>query len=263
MQRVPGPSGVSGTKANPERLSVPPQVAPPACGHPSFEGLLRRFEPSPALVFVPGPFQKLKISNSRIVTEMACPVTEPSSPDRAGALPACCTGLLPRLPAVAAVAEGLEVFEHQSQVRTHCDRNPVVGMEVSLSTAEPLPQFAKDPLGRRIAQFEATAVRDDLRFPAALDASPLVSLEAQHSQPAMVAIVAAFGWRRSLSFLLPPMRKAIRCFVHQYSAARPLAGPFGCAGHQEPGLWFRISAAIRSIRACMTSSRSLPSDARR
>ena len=150
-------------------------------------------------------------------------VTGPSSPDRAGALPACCAGLLPRLPAVAAVAQGLEVFEHQSQVRTHRNGNPVVGMEVSLSTAEPLPQFAKDPLGRRIAQFEATAVRDDLWFPAALDTSPLVSLETQDSQLAMVAIVAAFGWRRSLSFLLSAMRGAIRFGIDEHSAARQLA----------------------------------------
>ena len=137
-------------------------------------------------------------------------VSEPGFPDPEGALPACCAGLLPRLPAVAAIAEGLEVFEHQPEVRTHCDRNPVVGMKVSLSSAEPLPKFVEHPLGRRIAQFEATAVRDDLRFPAALDASPLVALEAQHSQPAMVAVVAAFNWRRSLSFLLSAMRGAIR-----------------------------------------------------
>ena len=124
---------------------------------------------------------------------------------------------------MAAVAQRLEVFEHQSQVRTHCDRNPVVRMKVSLSTAEPLPQFVEHSLRWRIAQFEPTAVRDDLRFPAALDTSPVVSLETQHSQPAMVAIVAAFGWRRSLSFLLSAMRGAIRCFLDEDSAARPLA----------------------------------------
>jgi len=124
---------------------------------------------------------------------------------------------------VAAIAEGLEVFEHQSQVRTHCDRNPVVGMEVSLSTAEPLPQFIQYLLRRGIAQFEPPAVRDDLRFPAALDTPPLVAFETQHSQPTMVTIVAAFDWRRSLSFLLSTMRGAIRFGIDEDSAARPLA----------------------------------------
>ena len=59
------------------------------------------------------------------------------------------------------------------------------------ATLQPLPQFVQHFLNRRVAQFEATAIRDDFRFPSAIHTSPLVSLEANDPEPAVVCVVAA------------------------------------------------------------------------
>ena len=78
---------------------------------------------------------------------------------------------------MACVAEGLEVLQHQPQVGSERNRNPMVGVQVSFATAEPLPEFHQHLLGWRITKFEPAAVRHDVRFPAAFNATPGITFE--------------------------------------------------------------------------------------
>ena len=90
---------------------------------------------------------------------------------------------------MASVAPGSQVVQLQPQVGPDRNRNLVIGVQVSLAALLPFAQFVQNPLDRRVAQFEASAVRDDVRLPPAIYTSPLVSLEAENPKPAVVCVV--------------------------------------------------------------------------
>jgi hypothetical protein len=106
-----------------------------------------------------------------------------------------------RLPVMASVAPRPQVAENQPQVRPDRDRTLMVGVKMPFTTLQPLPQFAHYLLDRRVTQLEATAVRDHIRFPAAIHTSPLVSLETENPKPAVVRVVPSRC--RCPSFLIP------------------------------------------------------------
>ena len=125
---------------------------------------------------------------------------------------------------MASVAPGPQVVQLQPQVWPNRNRNLVVGVQVSLATLLPLPQFVQHFLNRRVAQFEAAAVRDDLRFPSAIHTSPLVSLEAKNPKLSVVRIVPT-RCRCSSLFIpllprLPSVVRAVRLPIAQILATR-------------------------------------------
>jgi hypothetical protein len=109
-----------------------------------------------------------------------------------------------RLPVMASVAKGLQVAEHEPEVWPDRNRNLMVGVQMAFTTLQPLPQFVQHLLDGRVAQFEASRVRDHIRLPTAIDASPLVSLEAEEPKPAMVGIVPTSRRRPALLIVLSP-----------------------------------------------------------
>jgi hypothetical protein len=52
-------------------------------------------------------------------------------------------------------------------------------------------ELGEHPIDGRIAPSEPTAVSDDIGFPAAIYAPPVVALETENPQPAVVRIVSA------------------------------------------------------------------------
>lgn len=137
---------------------------------------------------------------------------------------------------MASVAPGSQVVQLQPQVRSGSNRNLVVGMKMSLATLQPLAQFVQDPFDRRVAQFEATAIRDDVRFPTAIHTSPRISLEAQDPELPMVSAIPT-RCRRSALFIplpphLPPVVRAVRLSIAEGLATRRLARPFGRTRHR-------------------------------
>jgi hypothetical protein len=109
-----------------------------------------------------------------------------------------------RLPVMASVAPCSQVADDQPQVRPDRNRNLMVGVQVAFTTLQPLAQFVQHPLGRRVPQLEAAAVRHNVRFPTAIYTSPEVPLETENPKPAMVGIVPTIRRRSSLLILLSP-----------------------------------------------------------
>ena len=146
----------------------------------------------------------------------------------------CC--LQPRLPVMASVAPGSQVVQLQPEVWPNGNRNLVVGVEVSLSPLQPLPQFVQDLPNRRVAQLEASAVRHGLRFPPAIHTSPLVSLEAKDPELSVVGVIATRCRRSALFIPLPPclpsVVRAVRLPIAKCLAPRRLARLSGRTGHQ-------------------------------
>ena len=91
-----------------------------------------------------------------------------------------------RLATVAAVAKGLEIIQHQPQVRTNRYRNPMVGVQMPLPAAAPLPQFLKHVRRWSVAEFAAPEVRYDLRFPPTFRTAPRVALKTEDTKFAVV-----------------------------------------------------------------------------
>ena len=67
----------------------------------------------------------------------------------------------------------------------------MVCVQVALAAGERLAQFREHRLNRGKSESDLSEPRDDLRLPSAVDASPDVPLEAMHSQPAVIPVVAA------------------------------------------------------------------------
>ena len=89
-----------------------------------------------------------------------------------------------------------------------------------LAAIETLPQFIQHLLDRRVAQLEASAVRHDIRLPAALHTPPGITLEAEEAKLSVVAVIAAFRRRPALPVPLPFVRKAVRAFNAERPATR-------------------------------------------
>ncbi len=132
---------------------------------------------------------------------------------------------------MARVAEGLEVLQHQPQVGSERNRNLMVGVQMSFAAVEPLTEFQQNLLDRWVTQFEPAAVRHNVRFPAALNATPGITFEAKEPKSPMVGIVTASRRRPALLVLPPPMFWAVGFAIDEDSAPRRVARPFGCACH--------------------------------
>jgi hypothetical protein len=81
------------------------------------------------------------------------------------------------LRAVARVAPSPKVVEVEPKVRSHRYRDLMVGVQVTLTLAETLSQLGQHLIYRRRTQFELPEVCHHVRLPAAVNASPAVSLE--------------------------------------------------------------------------------------
>jgi hypothetical protein len=137
---------------------------------------------------------------------------------------------------MASVAPGSQVSEDEPQVRSDSNRHLVVGVQMSLTTLQPLAQFVQNPLDRWVAQFEVTAIRDDLRLPPAIHTSPSISLEAKDPKLSMVCVIPTLGRRSSLFIPLPPRLVsvvwAVRLAIAESLAPRRLARLFGRTRHR-------------------------------
>ena len=76
----------------------------------------------------------------------------------------------------------------------------MVGVQVTLALAEPLPQLGQDLFNGRRAQFELPEVLHEVRLPPAVNASPLVTNEAKNPKVPMVGVVSA-GCRSTTLFI--------------------------------------------------------------
>ena len=164
----------------------------------------------------------------------------------------CC--LQPSLPVVASVAPGSQVVQLQPQVWPNRNRKLMVGVQVSLATLQPLPQFVQHFLNGRVAQLEASAVCHGLWLPPAIHTSPLVSLEAKDPEPSMVCVVSTGGRRSSLFIPLPPrlpsVVRAVRLPIAEKLAPRRLARLFWRTRHQ-PSLSHSARVAPRSAHVAL------------
>jgi hypothetical protein len=108
-----------------------------------------------------------------------------------------------RLGVVAAVASCPEVIQLQPQVRSHFNRDLMIGMQMLLTLAEPFPQFSQNLLDRRRTQLKPPEVCHYARLPSAINTPPLVADEAENAQPAVVGVIAALGRSTSPLIVLP------------------------------------------------------------
>ena len=132
---------------------------------------------------------------------------------------------------MASVAARPKVVEGEPKVRPLLDRNLMVRVQMRFSLVKSLAKFLKHFLCRRRSQVELPEIRDDVRLPAAIDASPLVPLKAENAQQAMVGIVAALGRSTSplimLPLCLPFVLGAIGSRVAKSPASRRVAWTLG------------------------------------
>ena len=140
-----------------------------------------------------------------------------------------------RLAVVAAVAKGLEVIQHQPQVRTNGYRNPMVGVQMPLPAAAPLPQFLKHVRRWSGAEFAAPEVRYDLRFPPTFRTAPRVALKTEDTKFAVVRIITAHSGIASLLIVLPAgltfVPRAVRPAIAENATTGCTARTLGCARH--------------------------------
>ena len=113
--------------------------------------------------------------------------------------------------------------------------NLMIGVQMLLALAVALPQLGQNLLHWRRTQFELPEVCHQVRFPAAIHATPLVADETQNAQSAMGSVIAAFR-RRPAAFILlspglPPVVQAIRLCIAEIAATRQLAWILGQARH--------------------------------
>ncbi len=110
-------------------------------------------------------------------------------------------------------------------------RNLMVGVQVTLAAAEPRLQLGQHLLGWWRAQPELPEFLHDVWLPTAVDASPLVTDEAEDSKPAMVGVLAALCGGPP-PFIVLPLRlpfvfRAIRFPIAESPATRRVAWTFG------------------------------------
>ena len=67
----------------------------------------------------------------------------------------------------------------------------MVGVQVTLALAETLSQLGEHLFYGRRAQFELPEVRDQIRLPSAVNASPLIANEAKNPKAPMVGVISA------------------------------------------------------------------------
>ena len=92
---------------------------------------------------------------------------------------------------VARVAPGPQVVQIQPKVRPHCNRDLMVGVQVTLALTETLSQLGQHLLDRRRSQFELPEVLHQVRLPPAVNASPLITNEAKNPKAPMVGVISA------------------------------------------------------------------------
>ena len=101
---------------------------------------------------------------------------------------------------MAYVAPGPKVIEVEPKVRPRRDRYLMVGVQVTLALAETLSQLGQHLFNGWLAQFELPEVPHQVRFPPAVNASPLIADEAKNPKAPMVGVVTA-GCRTTTLFI--------------------------------------------------------------
>ena len=66
----------------------------------------------------------------------------------------------------------------------------MISVKVPQPAVVSIAQFREHSISRRNAQFEAAAVRNDVRLPAAIHAPPTVPLEAEDPQATVVSVIS-------------------------------------------------------------------------
>ena len=93
---------------------------------------------------------------------------------------------------MAAIATRGEVVKNQSKIPVRFDGHDVVGMQMPLAAIRSDPQFLEYAIDRHDTHLKPAVHADDLRFPAAIDAAPLVPLKRHHPDAAVIFVIAAF-----------------------------------------------------------------------
>jgi hypothetical protein len=135
-------------------------------------------------------------------------------------------GTLPHgLRAVAAIASGPHVVECKSQVWPLGNGNLVVSVEVAVAASERSTEFVKHLLRRWDAESGLPEHSDNIRLPPTIHAAPVVALEAENPEAAVIRIVTTLsaGATAFVLFTLP------RPAVGRTGSA---GGKFGAARHR-------------------------------
>jgi hypothetical protein len=111
----------------------------------------------------------------------------------------------------------------------------MVGVQVTLALAETLSQLGQHLFNGRRAKFELPEILHQVRLPAAINASPLITNKAKNTKSPMLGVVTA-GSRSPSPFIVLPLRfpfvlRAIRSRVAKSPASRRVAWTLGQARH--------------------------------
>jgi hypothetical protein len=124
---------------------------------------------------------------------------------------------------VAGVAAGSEVIQIQAQLRAVRDRHDVIAVEVAQAVVAAVSQFGKDLRSLGHADVMGAVEPDHVRFPAAVDAGPVIPLEANHAKDAMVLVIASLLRRTALPVM--GMDRTSAAATDQRRATGSSAGP--------------------------------------
>lgn len=92
---------------------------------------------------------------------------------------------------MASVAPGPKVRQIEPQIRPNLDRYLVVGVKVSIVAMIAIAKFCQHDISGRHVEPSEAELSNDLGFPSAIDASPVIAFEAKDSQFTMLLRVAA------------------------------------------------------------------------
>jgi hypothetical protein len=132
---------------------------------------------------------------------------------------------------VTTVAPGPKIIERQTQVRSLLNGDLMISMQVALPLTETLSQLGQHLFNGRRVKFELPEVPHQVRFPPAVNASPLITDEAKNPKAPMVGVIAA-GCRSPSPLIVLPLRfpfvlRAIRSRAAKSPASRRVAWTLG------------------------------------
>jgi hypothetical protein len=99
--------------------------------------------------------------------------------------------LAQRLLAVAFIAAGLVIVDVVLEVGLAFDGNVVLTVQVLFTLPIALAKLLEDRIEWRVAEVIQLEVTNDVRLPAAVDACPSVTLEADDTEPQMLLVVSS------------------------------------------------------------------------
>jgi hypothetical protein len=106
---------------------------------------------------------------------------------------------------MTAIASRSNIVEIESQVWSVGDGDLVICMQMALVQRERAPQLFEDLIDGRALESKLSEYSDDIGLPTTIDAPPVVALEAQDPQPAVMRVITTFpsGTAERIMLALP------------------------------------------------------------